>query len=613
MIEAHQKIEALIQIAGEGWLQFQSPEQVLQTRDPTKVASVLSEVDARTRTKDGCHAVGFVTYEAAQAFGLTVHPGSAPVDLPLVWFGLFGESNVRRVPALSADRQPYDLGPLVPSVDRKAFDLAFARIKQRLADGDTYQVNYTFRLQGAFTGHAPSLFADLALAQGCRYGAYIAVGAHSICSASPELFLARVGTSLSSRPMKGTAARGRTPSEDAHQRDELRLSPKQRAENVMIVDMVRNDLGRIADVGSVEVPELFSVERFPNVWQMTSLVTARSSASLMEVFAAVHPSASVTGAPKVRTMKLLAELEGRPRGLYTGAIGYVAPGGDGHFNVAIRTAVVDHRSMTVHFGIGSGIVWDSVSADEYDECLLKGSVLGRRAVEFELLETLRWTPGAGFFLLERHLKRMRESAEYFDFAYNESGILEALASVVKSREAPHERTAGALRIRVLLSRSGSVRVESRPLEPSRVPLVVRIAEEPVDVKDPFLFHKTTNRGVYERARAGRCEDEDEVILWNSAGEVTEATTANVVVELEESQKVAGPRVTPPIACGLLGGTFRAELLASGEVRESVVTLDQLRRARRLWLINSVHEWREARLGASRAIAIDSSIDSSIDS
>jgi len=587
MVAVNQITEALIQIAGDGWLHFQDPVHVLAALRPDEVTPLLTEVDRRTRASSQ-HAVGFVCFEAAAAFGFDVRDAEAE-GLPLAWFAFFDQGSVRRLSALPRLPESYELGPLTPSLSRPAFDAAFNRIKQHLADGDTYQVNYTFRLAGAFAGHARSLFADLVAAQGGRHAAFISMERQSICSASPELFFAREGVRLSARPMKGTVARGRTAPEDRSQKDRLRLSSKQQAENVMIVDMVRNDLGRIADVGSIEVPELFAVERYPNVWQMTSLVTARSSAPLADVFGALHPSASVTGAPKVRTTAILSALEGRPRGVYTGAIGHVAPDGDVHFNVAIRTAVIDHRTGTVQFGIGSGIVWDSDPADEYEECLLKGSVLGRRPVEFELLETLAWTLPEGFVLLDRHLARLTESAEYFGFACDEGAVREALESASQTFSDTTSEPPRPCRVRLLVSRAGAIRIEHHPVEPTLGVLAVCIDDRPVDSRDPFLFHKTTNRSLYERARSRAPASCDEVILWNASGEVTEAATANVVVEDD------GSRVTPPVDCGLLAGTFRAEILAKGEVTEAVVTLDTLRKARQIWLINSVHGWREARL------------------
>jgi para-aminobenzoate synthetase/4-amino-4-deoxychorismate lyase len=467
---------------------------------------------------------------------------------------------------------------LTPSLDEPEFTAAFQTIKRHLAEGNSYQANFTFRLEGPFGGDPRAFFADLVRAQRGGHSCFLDAGTHVICSASPELFFSRKGSLVTTRPMKGTRARGRTPGEDRRCRDGLGASAKDRAENVMIVDMIRNDLGRIADVGSVQVPELFSIERYPTVWQMTSRVTARTAATLPEIFAALHPSASVTGAPKHRTMEILNGLEDGPRGVYTGAVGYVRPGGDASFNVAIRTAVVDRRTRRVTFGVGSGIVWDSDARAEYDECLLKARVLERRPAEFELLETTVWRPGCGFRLLDRHLHRLRESAEYFDFPCDLTTVRDAMEQAVAG-------SAEALRIRLRLSKDGEVRIDRQPFVPdTREYLRVGLADAPVNSADVFLFHKTTNRAVYDAARRLAF---DEMILWNTHGEVTEALTGNIVAEFDD-----GRRVTPPVESGLLAGTMRADLLAGEWMQEAVVTIEDLDRARHLWLINSVHDRRE---------------------
>ncbi|MQA29402.1 MAG: aminodeoxychorismate synthase component I [Luteitalea sp.] len=570
-------IEALIQTTAGGWLGFEDPARVVCADGAGSVRSALADVERLTRDL-GFHAVGFVTYEAAEAFDLAVRPVAG--DLPLVWFALFEPAQVRPVAAPVASGS-YELERLVPSFDRASFTAAFERIKTHLAAGDTYQVNLTFTIGGQFAGDPRALFADLVSAQQGAHSAYLSSGDWSICSASPELFFEIEGTAIRARPMKGTTSRGRTGIEDAMRRDSLFASEKQRAENVMVVDMVRNDLGRIAEVGSVTVPELFTVERYPGVWQMTSSVTGRTLAPLEDVFAALHPSASVTGAPKVRTMQIVRALEPAPRGVYTGAIGHIRPDGDARFNVAIRTAVVDNRTGRIVFGTGSGIVWDSDPAAEYDECLLKSAILGRRAAAYELLETMRWSPGEGFFLLERHLARLRSSADYFGFPLDMHAVMSAL--IIAVRDASEVR-----RVRLLLSKDGEVRAEEGAIGPGPTPMRVTMAAGPVDSQDVFLFHKTTNRAVYEAARV---EGFDETILWNGDRQVTEATTANLVVEID------GRRLTPPAGCGLLAGTYRAELLDRGELEEAVIPVGELRRAERLWLINSVHEWRLAALSS----------------
>jgi para-aminobenzoate synthetase / 4-amino-4-deoxychorismate lyase len=575
------RVEAIVQVEG-AWLRFERPSQIVQTSDATRVGYTIKAVEKLTRRGESS-AVGFLTYEAGAAFGFQVHASS---DLPLAWFAVF-DAEPLRLDNLSqwcrSDPGSLhgDLSRMTPTLTADEFEEAFNRIKACIAEGDTYQANYTFRLEGMFSGDPRQLFVDLAGSQDGRYSAFIRMGDLVICSASPELFFRRVGRELTARPMKGTARRGRTLAEDRLCRDRLRASPKECAENVMIVDMMRNDIGRVAAVGSVSVPELLTVERYPTVWQMTSCVTAQTDATLEAIIAALHPSASVTGAPKVRTMEILAELEPEPRGIYTGAIGYVAPGGDAQFNVAIRTALIDERQGRISYGVGSGIVWDSVPSAEYEECLLKGAVLGRVPAEFELLETLRWSPGDGFFLLDRHLRRLRESAEYFGFECDERKATAELSQSVAAADGPR-------RVRLRLARSGAVLVECTPLHIPGAAVRVKLATAPVSRDDVFLYHKTTNRAVYDQA-LDFARAADDVILWNAAREVTESTIANVVVERD------GARVTPPVASGLLAGTFRAELLDRGELSERIVTLDELRCATRIWLINSVQGWRSATL------------------
>jgi para-aminobenzoate synthetase/4-amino-4-deoxychorismate lyase len=350
---------------------------------------------------------------------------------------------------------------------------------------------------------------------------------------------------------------------------------------------MRNDVGRIAETGTVTVPELLNVERYPTVWQMTSTVSAKTSATLAEILEALHPSASVTGAPKIRTMEIIAELERRPRGVYTGAIGYVAPDGTAQFSVGIRTAVIDLKTNALTYGVGSGIVWDSDPASEYQECLLKAAIFGKRPQTFELLETMRWTPAAGFFLLDRHLQRIRGSAQYFDYVWDEPSVLRALDRAVAGQTEPQ-------RVRLLVARNGFARVECTPLGPKSVaPAKLGIAATPIDPSNVFLFHKTTHRTMYTDAAQPDCDD---VLLWTAHGDVTETTVGNIVVE------IGGRKVTPPVQAGLLAGTFRAELLARGEIVEGRVTLDEVRNASRVWIINSVREWWPAEVYIATAAA-----------
>jgi para-aminobenzoate synthetase/4-amino-4-deoxychorismate lyase len=549
---------------GAEWLGFSAPVEVLLARTPGEVLQGLERI-----ASCGLWAVGFVAYEAAGAFDPALKTGAPEGNLPLLCFGLFDAAE--KIAALPmAESSGYSLGAWTPSVSRADYLQAVASIKEHIAAGETYQANYTFRLSADFSGDPFALFCDLTAAQPGRHAAFIACDDWAICSASPELFFELNGGRLTVRPMKGTRARALTAMADTAAACALQNSEKDRAENIMIVDMIRNDIGRIAVPGSVETLRCFEIEEYPTVWQMTSTVVGKTAATVAEVFQALFPCASITGAPKVKTMEILQGLETTPRGVYTGALGVVAPDGTAQFNVAIRTAVVQHGRAT--YGIGGGIVWDSDPQQEYQEALSKAAILTKRMPEFRGLETMRYDPGQGIFLLDRHLERLAASAAYFDFKLDLDAVRRQLCGL---------RFTEPMRLRLLLDRSGALEVQTFALTPPQSNVVaLALAHGPVDSSDPFLYHKTTHRAVYERAKA-EFPDADDVLLFNERREITESCFANVVVELK------GRRVTPPVSCGLLAGTLRAELLATGEIEEDVVLCDDLQQASAIWLINSV--------------------------
>jgi len=574
---------------GGPWRRFSRPFQVIAAHDRLDVREALAQIDQAVR--GGAYAAGFVTYEAAGAFGLPVQQPTT--GLPLLCFGLFSPEQVESLNRFPASGGA-SLGEWHPSIDHAAYLRAIARIKSSIEAGDTYQINFTFRLTAAFEGEPAALMSDLYAGQAGPWSAYVEAGEHVICSASPELFFSLEGERLLCRPMKGTAPRGYWTAQDDALGSALRDSEKNRAENVMIVDMVRNDIGRIARTGSVKATSLFDVERYPLQWQMTSTVEGDvESRSLLQLFEAMFPSGSITGAPKHSSMRIIRELETTPRGIYTGAIGYASPRGSAHFNVAIRSVLINRRYGTAEFGVGSGIVWDSVDRDEYEECLLKARVIGSVAAQaqrspsyaiadphgFQLLETINWTPVGGFALLDRHIDRICASAACFGIPCDGAEMRSLLTNAVGDLRGPSK-------VRLLLEGDGGLLCEAVDLVPLNDPLRVALATAPVDREDVFLYHKTTSREVYERAKAGR-PDADTVILWNSEGEVTEAAESNIVVS------VRGVKVTPPVSSGLLPGTMRAELLEAGEIVERIVTIDEVRAAEEIWLINSVRGWMRA--------------------
>jgi len=560
------------------WLHFARPRAVLQTVHLSDVVALLEEADRLVRN-DGLYAAGWISYEAAPAFDRALLT-RRPTSLPLVCFGIFDPPSV--LPSLPASTEPTATAPSwTPSVTRQEYDSAIASIREHLAAGDTYQVNYTLRLTSALQGDPWAFF--LRTCSDAPYSAYLESEPYAICSASPELFFTLKGERIGSKPMKGTAARGRTLAEDGANARWLYESEKNRAENVMIVDMIRNDLGRLACPGSVIVPRLYEIEKYPTVWQMTSTVEARTAADFPEILRALFPCASITGAPKVKTMEIIASLETTPRSIYTGAIGFFGPGRLARFNVAIRTTLIDTQKGWAEYGVGGGIVWDSTAREEYEECLDKARIVLNPLPfrPFQLLETLLWTRDEGYFLQERHLERLRASALYFDYPYDEQRIRKALA------EAVHRLSAGSYRVRLLLAKEGTVECSAVLLDPpSKVPLKLRLAREPVDSRDPFLFHKTTRRDLYERAKAA-FPKADDILLYNEAGKITESCIANVVVLRR------GRLVTPPLHCGLLDGVFRRELLERDEISEEVVDFTTLEEAEKIFLINSVRKWWEA--------------------
>jgi len=571
------KTEELLLKEGSQWLHFANPHRMIIAQKLEDVIPALREVERLVEINEW-HAAGFVSYEAATAFDSILHT-LPDIGFPLLWFGLYPDP---RQVTLPEPEYPKETLTWEPAIDRASYTSAIEQIRNHIADGRTYQVNYTMRLRSDFKSNPWDFFLHLAQNQN-RHAAYIDTGRYAICSASPELFFRLDGDTITCCPMKGTAKRGRTTIEDQGQSEWLKNSEKNRAENVMIVDMVRNDLGRIAEIGRVQVPELFTVERYPTLWQMTSTVTAETRLSLTEIFSALFPSASITGAPKVSTMRIISELETTPRRIYTGSIGYISQNRKAKFNVAIRTALIDREIQRAEYGVGGGIVWDSTSADEYTEALLKAQVLTEQFPNFSLLETMLWTPEEGFFLREKHVARMLDSAHYFDFPISKKDFDEYLDNISSNFDSSQ-------RVRLLLDRSGALNSEAKVFQPpeNSPPLKVPLAREPVDTNNVFLFHKTTHRAIYESARKN-FTNYDDVLLYNERGEVTEFTIGNLVLEL------GGKLITPPLSSGLLAGTFRAHLLETGQVVERTIQVQELKDCTKIFMVNSVRKWQAVEL------------------
>ncbi len=565
--------------AAAQWMVFVEPIDVLHTHDVNDVVTVIENAERRVST-EALYAVGFLSYESAPAFDPAFKTREAG-PLPLVCLGLFRPPERVDTLLLSAPDDRNSLDWKI-AVERDRYCENVAEIRRQIAIGNTYQVNYTVRQLAAPVDDTWGLFQ--AIATDAPYAAYIEADRFAIVSASPELFFELSANRILCRPMKGTAARGMTTAEDELIRENLQHSVKNRAENIMIADMVRNDVGKIAVPGSVRATSLFETEKYRTVWQMTTTVLAETESSVAGVFRALFPSASITGAPKVSSMRLIAELEDTPREIYTGCIGYFGPERQARFNVAIRTVALDKRHQTAVYGVGGGIVWDSNADDEYQECLDKASVLAVASGKagFELLETMLWTRQEGFYLLHEHLKRLADSAHYFDFICDPVRVEQDLQA------ACGELAGGPRRIRLLLSATGTTTIEIFDLLPQDAAQVLRIrlARDPVDPRNPFLYHKTTQRDVYDKARASAAECDD-VLLWNTNGEITETTIANIVMRID------GRLYTPPVPCGLLNGTLRQALLARDELMERTISIDELAAIDEIYLINSLRGWRPA--------------------
>ena len=529
---------------------YRHPVEILTARDPAGVRALLDRI--RAATARGLSAAGLLSYEAAPAFEPALTGGDSAI--PLAWFGLFDGWEEPDVTAFLPDPAGARVLPPKPLIERAEYDRRIADVLDLIAAGDVYQANLTFQAAVRFLGDPLALYAAVRARAAAGWGGIVSTGETLYLSSSPELFFALEGDAITCRPMKGTAR----PGDGAAAR--LAADPKQRAENLMIVDLIRNDLSRIAVPGSVAVPALFAVETYPTVLQMTSTVTARLAPGkdAVDMLAAAFPCGSITGAPKLRAIEALAAIEQAPRGLYTGSIGRIDAEG-AQFNVAIRTLTV--RDGAAVMGLGGGIVADSRADEEWDEALAKGAFLiaGQRVVD--LIETMAFDPHNGIALLDRHLARMKASADALGFAFDRHAARNEL-------QAATFRLRIAKRIRLLLAASGAMAVEVAPLPAAGSgPVAVAVVPLPVTPADWRLRHKTSDRAFYDAARSAA--GTGEVAFVRADGLLTEGSYSSLFVERD------GALVTPPLARGVLPGVLRAELIATGRAVEGDLTAADL--------------------------------------
>lgn len=561
----------------------------------------------------GYWAAGFFSYELGYAF--EDFKAKNRFGFPLIWIGIFKQPLIfdhRRGQFLNKKAEPFFSHKVNPASGYCLKDIKFnktpigytrdiKRIKDNIAKGFTYQVNYTLKCKFKFHGSRLSLYNNLRNNQPVAYSAFIKDRQFSILSFSPELFFRKEGRIITTRPMKGTISRGKNKRQDQEQVSRLRGSPKDKSENIMIVDLLRNDLGRISEVDSVRATELYSIEKYKTLFQMTSTVRARlkSELSLYGLFKSIFPSGSVTGAPKIRTMGIIRQLEREERGVYTGAIGFFKPNRDAVFNVAIRTLILEGKSGQM--GIGSGIVYDSKPLKEHKECRLKAmffELLGKRSLQvssgrgkekYELIETMKWSKKTGFSLLAYHLDRLRASAEYFNFSFNEKEIKAKLCRINKRLNKQF-----SYRLRLLLNREGRINLGYQRIKEIQEGFIPEISfsRQRMYSKNVFLYHKTTNRAIYEKQyNMARKNGLWDVIFENEKGEVTEGAISNIFIRKGRMY------YTPPVRCGLLSGVYRQYFIKKNSrlVKEKVLRRKDLIKAEAIFLTNALRGMMRVRL------------------
>ena len=566
---------------------FLEPVNVLQTSRIDEVDTVLKEIE---RCVDkGFYAAGYVAYEAGYAFEpkLKNLMQKRNPSCPLIWFGIFKNPSIYDVRNEDSSKLRHSAG--TGELSYKINDINFnmgedeyknriKQIKKYIHSGDTYQINFTWNIHFSFEGSMFAFYDDLKRKQSVSYSAFIKSGDACILSFSPELFFRRKGDTIITRPMKGTMKRGHTLAGDEENIKVLKNSEKNRAENLMIVDLLRNDVGRLSEMGSVEVSKLFEIEKYETLFQMTSTVrgTLKPGTTYSWIFKNLFPCGSVTGAPKIRSMEIINELEKDSRGVYTGAVGYISPDKEAVFNVAIRTPVI--KGNKGRMGIGSGIIWDSKPEEEYKECKLKMKFVTEPAPEFNLIETIRHYNNR-YRLLKYHIQRLRESAQYFDFKFDADDFMLHLKKNAEKLDKEKK-----YKVRILVDKSGNFSIENVLLDLNNSKTgYAALSGIKMDSGNKFLYHKTTLRDIYDKMyKKGREKGYIDLIFTNEKGEVTEGCISNIFI------KRNGKFITPPVECGLLNGIMRQYIIKKAKnVIQDIITLDELKNAGNIYLCNSV--------------------------
>ena len=540
---------------------YRNPVEQIVAREIGEIGPALERIRAEVRA--GRHAAGYLAYEAGHAFDPKLAASARRGEGPLLSFGLFEGFETPDLGALLPDAGGAYVGRPKPRIAQGNYEAAARQVREHLFAGDFYQANLTFGCDVALSGSPLAVFARLRRSAEAGWGGVLVDEDRALISLSPEQFFTIRNGVIEAKPMKGTAPRHADVGADKREAEGLAVDEKQRAENLMIVDLMRNDLARVSEAGSVEVPELFAVETYPTLHQMVSRITSRlrKGFDAIDVLATIFPCGSVTGAPKVAVIEALGRLEPEPRGAYTGSMGWIEPDGDVSFNVLIRTIEWVKGTPCARLGLGSGLVVDSIPRDEWVECMLKGDFVRRESQDFDLIETMRFEPDEGIVELERHLDRMRSSAADLDFRFDRHAARNELQAATFGRK---ERAMA----RLLLSRTGEMAIEVKPFEdPSEIPAKVTVRPLPVDPDDFRLRYKTTDRRFYDRIR--REEGAFETVFVDPDGRLTEGSRTNLFVERD------GKLLTPPLSRGLLPGILRAKLIDEGRAEEAELTPDDL--------------------------------------
>lgn len=535
----------------------------------------------------GFYAAGFISYESGFHFENNLKGLYRPSSFPLLWFGIYKRplicEHAKRIESIRCGKGlSYKVTNLRPNISKKKYISDIEKIKDFIRRGDTYQVNYTFKYKFGFSGSDLGFYQDLKEKQSVSYSAFIRADDFSILSLSPELFFRKNRESIEVRPMKGTLDRGINLREDRRNMEILKQSLKNRSENVMIVDLLRNDLGRVSRSGSVKTEELFRVERYETLLQMISIIKSklRKDITLYELFKSIFPSGSVTGAPKISTMKIINYLEKEPRNVYTGGIGFFAPGNKkAVFNVAIRTVLIDNKTKKGEIGVGSGIVYDSDPCTEFEECKLKTNFLIQKKKDFKLIETMLWRPLKGYFVLKHHLERLASSADYFGFRYDKR----AVAAELKRLERKF-KDSRSYKVRILLDKKGELESSYLILNNNGGIKKVRFSDAITSSNDIFFYHKTTKRDLYDKEleRWGR-KGYFDLIFTNEKKQVTEGAISNIII------KKGRYFYTPPLKCGLLDGVCRRYLFEAKKIplKEKILYKSDIKNADEIYMVNSV--------------------------